>query len=65
MKERVTRSECPKPPDNAEESIKCRRCGNMITVGSVSPEEAVPCPVCGATMSAADLLDTSASNEGY
>ncbi len=52
-------------PDNAEQSVKCRQCGYMITVGSPSAEEMVTCPVCGAMMNAADLLDTSTSNEGY
>lgn len=55
----------PAIPYNAEETIKCRQCGNMITMGSASTEEMISCPVCGAAVSAADLLDTETPNEGY
>lgn len=61
----INRGEHPRIADNAEESVKCKQCGNMVTIGSASTEEAVSCPVCGAMVSAADLLDTSTSNEGY
>ncbi|MGE5593324.1 MAG: hypothetical protein ACM3X3_06540 [Betaproteobacteria bacterium] len=56
---------CPRLPDNAEESIKCKQCGNMFEIGGASVEEMVSCPVCGAAMSVADSLRTSASNEDY
>jgi len=63
--ENTNMDEYPRIADNAEESVKCKQCGNMVTVGSASTEEVVSCPVCGATVSTADLLDTSTSNEGY
>ncbi|MBC7084046.1 MAG: hypothetical protein PWR07_2000 [Bacillota bacterium] len=59
------RRKCPRMPDNAEESIKCKQCGNMFGVSGASAEEMVCCPVCGASMSIADSLRTSASNEDY
>lgn len=52
-------------PDNAEESIKCKKCGNMFGVSGLSAEDMVSCPVCGASMSVADSLHMSASNEDY
>ncbi|MDI7247043.1 MAG: hypothetical protein QME92_06190 [Bacillota bacterium] len=57
--------ECPRMPDNTEESIKCKQCGNMFAVGGASTEEMVSCPVCGASMSVADSVRTRASNEDY
>ncbi|HHY32290.1 MAG TPA: hypothetical protein GX515_04570 [Firmicutes bacterium] len=59
------RREYPRLPDNAEQSIKCRQCGNMFEIDGASTEEMVSCPVCGASMSVADSLRMSASNEEY
>lgn len=57
--------ECPWMADNAEDSVKCKKCGNMVSVGGTSPEGTIPCPICGAVMSLSDTLDTSTSNEDY
>jgi uncharacterized paraquat-inducible protein A len=57
--------EYPETPDNAEESIKCKKCGNMFGVSGLSVEDTVSCPVCGASMCVADSLRLGASNEDY
>ncbi len=53
-------------PENAESSVKCKQCGNMISVADMSSSEAmVPCPICGSTVSIWDTLKTEISNEDY
>jgi uncharacterized paraquat-inducible protein A len=55
----------PHMAENAEPSVKCRQCGNMVSVGDISSEGTVSCPVCGLSMSSWDTLKSETSNEGY
>ncbi|HHX25401.1 MAG TPA: hypothetical protein GX721_01895 [Firmicutes bacterium] len=55
----------PHMPDNAESSVKCKQCGNMVNVGDMSSEGMVSCPVCGASVSSWDTLKSEVSNEDY
>jgi uncharacterized paraquat-inducible protein A len=57
--------ECAHMPDNAESSVKCKQCGNMVSVGDMSSEGMVSCPVCGATVSSWDTMKSEVSNEDY
>lgn len=65
MKNKQSRN-YPHMPDNAERSVKCKQCGNMVSVvDASSSEEMLPCPVCGSTVSVWDTLPTEVSNEDY
>lgn len=57
---------CRPTPENAENSVKCKQCGNMVSVaGESSSEGMVSCPMCGSMVSVRDTLDTEVSNEDY
>jgi uncharacterized paraquat-inducible protein A len=55
----------PHMPDNAESSVKCKQCGNMVNVGDMSSEGMVSCPVCGSSVSSWDTMKSEVSNEDY
>jgi len=57
---------CPHMAENAESSVKCKQCGNMVSVSGMSCGEGmVSCPVCGSTVSTWDTLKSEMSNEDY
>ncbi len=55
----------PDMADNAETSVKCKQCGNMVNVSDISSEGMVSCPVCGSSVSSWDTLKSEVSNEDY
>ncbi|NLY88288.1 MAG: hypothetical protein GX085_01505 [Firmicutes bacterium] len=61
--------EIPAAADNAEESIKCPRCGAMFGVAATSGPQKngalVKCPVCQHQIDPAKAEKLGASNEGY
>ena len=50
-----------KQPDNAEPTVKCPNCGNMV----FQDEEKLVCQVCGNTFKVEDGQKLYASNEDY
>jgi len=59
-------SKCPHMPENAESSVKCKQCGNMVSVAGMSSSEGtVSCPVCGSMVNTWDTLKSEVSNEDY
>jgi ribosomal protein S27E len=64
-KKRDKCSHMPDKPDNAERSVKCKQCGNMVNVSDMSSEGMVSCPVCGLSVSSWDTLKSEVSNEDY
>ncbi|HOB21231.1 MAG: hypothetical protein GX766_01660 [Firmicutes bacterium] len=56
----------PALPDNAEEEIKCPRCGFMFELASTSSAHAsTSCPQCGENIDLNHALVIDASNEDY
>lgn len=67
--ERPNRPESlPERADNAENSVKCRNCGDMVLLGSTLQEQGdgtVTCPVCHQTQKISESKIIGASNEDY
>lgn len=55
----------PEVPNNAEESIKCKQCGNIFGVADTLRGNAATCPMCGAKMDVTSCTKMGASNEEY
>ncbi|HHY98176.1 MAG TPA: hypothetical protein GX509_05510 [Firmicutes bacterium] len=55
----------PDMPDNAEESIKCPQCGNLVGITEFQAQQAVTCPICGTTTNLRLHKKFGGSNEEY
>lgn len=56
----------PPQPDNAEEEVKCPRCGFMFELAPTSSaQDATTCPQCGEDIDLDHALVVDASNEDY
>ncbi len=56
----------PQQPDNAEEEIKCPRCGFMFELAPTSSaQDITTCPQCGEGINLDHALVVDTSNEDY
>ncbi|HHY45837.1 MAG TPA: hypothetical protein GX506_00875 [Firmicutes bacterium] len=59
------RRSTPDMPDNAEESVKCPQCGNLIGVTDFQAQQSIICPVCGTYTDLRQRRRYWGSNEEY